>query len=141
AQHRLAGARLADQAERPAPFEREVHAADGTHPAVRREEVGRQAGHLEQRRGTVTRAPGLARRHLPDGVVPGHSADSRTSNRARTASPRKLSASTVRKIAVAGASTTHGVVAGSVRPAAIIVPQVIVPVSTPAPSRLSPPSA
>ena len=48
-QHRLAGARLADDAERPAPVEVERHAVDGAHDAPARLEVCLEVDDPQQR--------------------------------------------------------------------------------------------
>ena len=59
-QHRLAPARLADDAEGAAPVERERHAVDGPHQAPGRAEVGREVVDLEQAR----RRPGGSPRRV-----------------------------------------------------------------------------
>src|SRR5690606_38518782 len=73
AEDRLAGARLADDAERAPPVEGERHAVDGPHRAGRRAEPGPQVGDLEQGLGLG------GRRHRPPSL---------TSKRALTTSPR-----------------------------------------------------
>jgi hypothetical protein len=56
--HALAGARFTDDAENLAGPYLQAEVIDGAHDAVGREEIGAQAGHLEQRRGIVARRSG-----------------------------------------------------------------------------------
>src|SRR5690606_3796646 len=88
-QHRLAGPRLANDAERHAPVERERHAVDRGHGAGGCVERGAHVAHVEQR--LIAHSP------------------PRTSTRPRIRSPTKLRLSTVRNIAVDAGMTGHTV--------------------------------
>ena len=84
-EHRLARARLADDAERLAPLERERHAVDRAHEAAVGLEVRLDVVDLEQR--TVERRGGEALDAACAGVATSQHAPA-TSKRARTTSPR-----------------------------------------------------
>src|SRR5215217_1772830 len=73
--HRLAAARLADDAERLAGFEVERDAVDGAHDAVAGEEMGREVADLEEAHMRLA---------------------SRGSSRSRSPSPSMFTASTVK---------------------------------------------
>src|SRR5690606_8994859 len=84
-QHGLAAAGLADQAERASSVERERHAVDGPYHAPGRVEVGLEVDDVEQVGARCGEVVGAG---VDVAAALGHSALSRTSNRARTTSPR-----------------------------------------------------
>src|SRR2546430_796357 len=85
--HRLAGARLADDAQDLARAYRKAHAVDGLHEAVLGGEMHGEVVHLEE---LAHRTPRM-----------------RGSRRSRRVSPTRLNASTVSMMARPGKSTSH----------------------------------
>ena len=114
-QDRLARARLAHDAERLAPVEREADAVDGANRPERGEEVGLEVAHLEQRPGErpLERCAASLLTPAPHGR--------RT---AAATSPSTLKARIVKNIIDAGISEIHQALARSCWPSSMSLPHV-----------------
>src|SRR6516165_4948410 len=120
-QHCLARAGFADDTESATCFELEIDLVDRTQGTTQGRQVDRQP--LDRKQGSA-----------------GHSAACRGSVAARSRSPTRLKASTVRNIAAAGKNAIDGAVSRLSRPSAIMPPQLGAGGGTPRPRKLSAPS-
>src|SRR5262249_6843945 len=98
--HRLAGAGLADEAQRLARADREADAVDRLHQPPARGEVRVEIAHLEHGRA--------------------HTCRRRGSSQSRSQSPKRLKASTTSMIAAPGITASHQALAMWLRPSATI---------------------
>src|SRR5262249_19726368 len=120
-QHRFSAAGFADDTEGVTRFKFDVDLIDRAQAAPRGRQVDRELLDREQGRA-------------------GHRAPCRGSVEARSRSPTKLNASTVRNIAAAGRNAIDGAVSRLSRPSAIMPPQLGAGGGTPRPKKLNAPS-
>src|SRR6185437_15773610 len=121
-QHGLAGAALADDAEALARRQRQADARHRPQESARGRQLDREALDLDERRRA-------------------HDGPCRGSVSARSVSPTRLKASTVRNMAAAGMKAICGAPSRLSRPSAIMLPQLGVGGGTPSPRKLRMPSA